>query len=122
MAKAPRFDIGINEPADPGKYDGSYEDNRRDYIEARKRGISTEDYENSASDRVADNAGQHRLDAAKFDKDDPDKQGSKEYKPGTPAFSNSPARTSGFGHSPANRSGHLRLSGAAGAHQIGKKK
>ena len=100
------------------KYEGSSKDWSDDYREAKRRGQSTEDYEGSARDRIADNAGQKRLDDKEGDESIKHPEG---YKQGVAAYSNRPKAAHGYGHSASQRDGHLRRSGVAGAHQIGKK-
>lgn len=102
------------------KYEGSCEDMMKDYSAARRRGTTVEQFEDSPTDRISDNAGQRRFDAK--DNEPKSKPNETGYKPGTPAFKNEPARSSGFNHSSGNRDGHLRLSGHGGAHRLGAKK
>jgi hypothetical protein len=103
---------------DDKKYEGSCEDFMKDYSAARRKGISTEQFEDSATDRIADHAGQRRLDEKEGrPKGKPNETG---YKPGTPAMKNEPARVSGF--KGTHKEGHLRMSGHSGAHRIGSKK
>ena len=102
---------------EPTKYEGSSEDWSQDYAAAKRRGISTSDYEDSARDRIADVAGERRM-AAKEPENEIHSSG---HKRGVPAFSNPPKTSHGFGHSANARDGHLRNSGHSGAHRIGKK-
>jgi hypothetical protein len=102
------------------KWEGSAEDWSQDYSAAKRRGKSTADYEDSAHDRIADAAGERRMKADESKSQEYDVHSS--YKRGTPAMSNSPKAAHGFGHTGSQCQGHLRCSGSAGAHQIGKKK
>lgn len=99
-------------------YENSYRDHADDYRAARRKGISTEDYEGTAHDRIADKAGAKRSrdeTAAKVDNPS-------SYKAGVGAFASKPKTSHGFGHPASARDGHLRNSGHSGAHQIGKRK
>jgi hypothetical protein len=99
-------------------WEGSTEDWSKDYKEAKRKGISTEQWEDSAGDRISDAAGEK-----KFRDDDSDKvQHAPEYKKGVSAFANSPKTSHGFGHPASARDGHLRNSGHSSAHRLGKKK
>jgi hypothetical protein len=100
------------------RYEGSSEDWSADYREAKRRGQSTSDYEDSARDRVADVSGQRRMDA----EDTKAETDTSEHYRGKPAFQNKPKASHGFGHSASQRDGHLRTSGNSQAHQIGKRK
>lgn len=102
--------------SEPKKYEGSYEDMRQDSTAARRKGISTSDYEGSAADRLADAAGERRMKA-----EEPSTSAAS-HRPGTPASANSPKQAHSFGHPASARDGHLRHSGHGGAHRIGKKK
>lgn len=97
-------------------YEGSHDDYMADYTAAKRRGRTTAEYEDSAHDRIADAAGQRRMDQENKPAPPPT------YKPGTPASANPPKAAHGFGHPPSARDGHLRCSGHGGAHRIGKKK
>ncbi len=98
-------------------WEGSSEDWSADYSAAKRRGISTEDHEDSARDRISDAAGDR-----KFAADESEKiQHVPEYKKGVSAYSNSPKASHGFGHPASARDGHLRNSGHSSAHRIGKK-
>jgi hypothetical protein len=109
-------------PTEAKKWENSSEDMMQDYRAAKRKGISASEYEGSASDRISDTAGEKRMREADS------KDGNKEidhptgYKKGISAFSNSPKVSHGFGHPPAARDGHLRMSGHSGGHRIGKKK
>lgn len=46
------------------KYEGSKIDERRDRREAKKRGMTTKQWEHSAADRKMDREGQRKLDQA----------------------------------------------------------
>ena len=101
----------------PSTYEGSSEDWSNDWATARRRGMSTEDHENSARDRISDAAGERRMAAnTKTEESTPT------HKPGVSAFANSPKSSHGFGHTASSRDGHLRNSGHSGAHRIGKKR
>ena len=99
-------------------YEGSSEDYMQDYASARRRGQSVEHYEDTAKDRIQDHAGERRMREKEAKREAI--QHETHYKPGVSAF-NSPSKYShGYGHE--HKQGQLRLSGAKGAHQIGKKK
>lgn len=104
---------------DSGTYEGSHHDYMDDYRESNRRGISAEDYEDSARDRIKDKAGERKMrekEASKSAiKNEPG------YKPGMSAHANRPKASHGFGHTGSQKQGHLRTSGHSGAHQIGKK-
>lgn len=100
------------------KYEGSVKDMMSDYNAARRLGITVEQYEGSARDRIADKAGECRLEGMKKSEDLMVKSDAP-YKPGTPAFQNQPKVSSGFGQ---QRDGKLRCSGHSGAHRIGGRK
>jgi hypothetical protein len=102
-------------------WEGSTEDWMADHHEARRRGQKTEDYEDSARDRVSDVAGQMRMDAKGTEKNASEAPDAKHYR-GKPAFANAPKNAHGFGHSSSSHDGHLRNSGHSGAHRIGKKR
>ena len=104
---------------EPSKWEGSSEDWSKDYSEAKKRGMTTEQYEDTASDRVSDKAGEKRMREKDAHEGEVHASG---YKAGVAAFSNSPKTSHGFGHPSFARDGHLRNSGHHGAHRIGKKK
>ena len=112
--------ISIFHPDEHDGYEGSHHDMMEDYATARRRGISVEDYEDSARDRIQDNAGEKRMrgkhDAKAAIKNEPS------YKAGKSAFTNRPKVSHGFGHKETQKQGHLRLSGTSGAHRIGSKK
>lgn len=100
------------------KYEGSHKDWVADYRAADRMGIKREAYEDSARDRIADKAGQKKMnDSAATKKAVNHDNG---YKPGMPAFKNVPKMAHGY--KGTTKAGCYRLSGAAGAHQIGKKK
>lgn len=99
------------------KWEGSPEDWQKDYAASRRKGISVDQYEDSASDRISDNAGERRMKADEENK----VQHAPEYRRGVSAFSNAPKQSHGFGHPTSARDGHLRNSGHSGAHRIGKK-
>lgn len=101
---------------EPKKYEGSYEDMRQDSTAARRKGISTSDYEGSAADRLADAAGERRM------KTEDSSVSTTSHRPGTSASANAPKAAHGFGHPASARDGHLRHSGHGGAHRIGRKK
>lgn len=102
-------------------WESSGQDMMADYREARRRGQSAEDYEDSARDRISDVAGQRRMDAKDYQADEyPTKEGGHER--GKSAFANPPKNAHGFGHTSSNKDGHLRKSGHPSAHQIGKRK
>ena len=104
--------------AQPKKtWESSSEDWSKDYNAAKRRGISVEDHEDSARDRISDAAGERKFNADESDKP----QTSPGYKRGVSAFSNSPKAAHGFGHPSSARDGHLRNSGRSDAHRIGKK-
>lgn len=105
---------------DSSKYEGSYKDWRNDYREANRRGISVEAFEDSAADRIKDKAGQKKMNDGNALKASVNHDTG--YKPGTPAFKNTPKMSHGYGHTGAQRQGALRCSGSAGAHRIGSKK
>jgi len=102
---------------DGGKYEGSWKDHEQDYSAARRKGISTEEYEGSAQDRIADKAGEKQMRESHSSKihNTPD------YKPGVSSFANKPKNCHGFGHSAQCHDGHLRNSGHSQAHRIGNK-
>lgn len=103
---------------EPQGYEGSMKDWSDDHRQAKAKGMSSEQWEDSPRDRLADKAGEKTMredDKAK-PKDAPG------YKAGVSAFSNSPKTAHGFGHSGSQKQGHLRTSGNSGAHQIGKRK
>jgi hypothetical protein len=110
----------VSVPSEPQGYENSHHDFMEDYSTARRRGISVEDHEDSARDRIADKAGEKHLrdksNAKAAIKNEPS------YKAGQSAFANRPKTSHGFGHTGAQRQGHLRNSGHSGAHQIGKKR
>jgi hypothetical protein len=106
-------------PVGKDKWEGSAKDWQSDYAGAKRKGISTADYEDTASDRLADNAGQRRMESEDGTKAETHPSG---YRQGVSAFSNTPKVSHGFGHPASARDGHLRCSGHSGAHQIGKKK
>lgn len=114
--------IAFHEPEqhDPQKYEGSYKDSADDYRAARRRGMDVEQHEDSARDRISDNAGQRHLDGEDHEKSETIKHPGG-YRQGVSAYSNYPKSAHGFGHTGSQRQGHLRMSGSAGAHQIGKK-
>lgn len=99
------------------KYEGSGEDWRQDYMGAKKKGITSEEYEDSARDRVEDAAGEKRM-RADSDGQKDDKETSNYHK-GVSAFSNSPKSAHGFRGQ--TKDGHHRNSGHPGAHRIGKR-
>jgi hypothetical protein len=103
---------------DVKKYQGSSEDWSQDWRGGKRKGMSAEDYDGTAKDRVEDAAGQRRFDADESEK----VQHVPEYKKGVSAFNNSPKTSHGFGHPSSAKDGHLRNSGHSGAHRIGKKK
>jgi hypothetical protein len=115
MAKISIF--GFDEPKG---YENSGADWNQDRRDADRRHMTTSEYEDSAHDRVADKAGEKRM----RDKDADAKVMKNEttYKKGGSAFSNTPKSAHGFGHKTEHKKGHLRMSGHAGAHQVGKKK
>ena len=99
-------------------WEGSSEDWSKDYNASKRKGITVEQYEDSAEDRISDAAGER-----KFRSDDSDKvQHAPEYKQGVSAFANRPKASHGYGHPTSARDGHLRNSGHSGAHRLGKKK
>jgi hypothetical protein len=109
---------GSKDLAAPKKtWDGSPEDWSSDYKQSRRKGISVDQWEDSPSDRLSDNAGERKLRADESDK----VQHVPEYKQGISAFANRPKEAHGFGHPSSARDGHLRNSGHSGAHRIGKK-
>lgn len=120
VAKALPTESAISQPVAPEKrsWEGSSDDWSKDYNSAKRRGISVDDHEDSARDRIEDSAGQRKMDA---DDRDAVKHVSG-YKQGVSAFSNNPKASHGFGHPASTRQGHLRTSGHSGAHQLGKKK
>lgn len=99
-------------------WQGSPEDWRQDYHESKRKGISSEQWEDSPSDRLSDNAGERKMNAHASEKvhEAPD------YKSGVSAFGNKSKTSHGFGHTAANHDGHLRNSGHGSAHRIGKKR
>lgn len=101
---------------EPEGYEGSMKDWSDDRRQAQAKGMSSDRWEDSAGDRIADKAGEKNLKAADKPKEASD------YKPGVAAFSNSPKSSHGFGHGDGQKQGHLRTSGHSGAHQIGKKR
>lgn len=108
-------------PEQPKGYEGSYEDMQQDYAGAKRKGISVAQYEDSAEDRIQDKAGEKRMrekDALKEQSNSADAS----YKPGQSHFKNVPKTSHGYGHKGNQRQGSLRVSGHAGAHQIGKRK
>jgi hypothetical protein len=102
---------------DGGKYEGSYKDSAEDYHAAKRKGISSDDWENSARDRVADQAGEKRM----RDDESAKVHDAPRHTPGVSAFANRPKASHGFGHPAHARDGHLRNSGHSGAHRLGKK-
>lgn len=112
--------ITIHSPHDEeGKgYEGSFRDHIDDSNAARRAGISRDDWENSASDRIADKAGAKRM----RDEAPPEVHNSASYKSGVGAFKNPPKNAHGYGHPPSTRNGHLRNSGHPSAHRVGSKK
>lgn len=105
-------------PVQEKSWEGSSEDWRQDYNGAKRKGMTTEQYQDTAGDRVADAAGERRMRAEESNK----VQNAPSYKPGTRASTNSPKVSHGYGHPAGSRDGHLRCSGHSGAHRIGKKK
>lgn len=103
-------------------WEGSSEDWRQDYSAAKRKGISSSDYEDTASDRIADVAGERRMAADESKSDEYSPRASSSHYRGIPASKNSPKNAHGFGHPTSARDGHLRNSGVAGAHRIGAKK
>lgn len=99
-------------------WEGSPEDWTSDYRQAKRKGISVDQWEDSPSDRLSDNAGERKM---KSDDSDTVKH-APEYKQGVSAYSNSPKASHGFGHPASARQGHLRMSGSSSAHCIGRKK
>jgi len=95
---------------------GSPEDWVSDYRESKRKGISSDQWEDSASDRLSDNAGERKMKA------ESEKSEAPEYKSGGGAFTNKPKTSHGFGHTAVNHDGHHRMSGHSGAHRIGKKR
>jgi hypothetical protein len=116
--KAPEAGVKVTEPKKT--WEGSPEDWQKDYSESRRKGMKVSDYEDTASDRLSDNAGERRMQAEDSKADKP--AANESYKRGTPAFSNSPKTAHGFGHPSSARDGHLRNSGHPQAHRLGKKK
>jgi hypothetical protein len=100
------------------KYEGSYKDMSADYRAADRMGIKRDAYEDSARDRIADKAGQKKMDDSAATKKAVNHDTG--YKPGTPAFKNTPKMAHGY--KGTSKSGCYRVSGHSGAHQIGKKK
>jgi hypothetical protein len=100
-------------------WEGSMEDWSADYNAAKRKGMTTDQYEDSASDRISDAAGEKRMRDKEASKT-PDHPGG--YKKGVSAFSNSPKSSHGWGHTSSQKQGHLRTSGHPQGHQIGKKK
>lgn len=97
-------------------YENSFEDWKADRVGAARKGITPEQWEDSASDRISDKAGAKRM------RDDEAAKGSPAgYTPGVSAFKNSPKVTHGFGHKSSQHDGPLRNSGHSNAHRIGKK-
>ena len=123
LAKAKSLPNEVSSPTDTPvgkeKWEGSSKDWSADYSAAKRKGISTDAYEDSAEDRISDNAGQRRLEAEDDKKTIDHPSG---YKQGVSAYSNSPKSAHGFGHPASAKDGHLRNSGHSGAHRIGKKK
>jgi len=122
MAKGKKVGVSIMhiQPSEPSGYEGSSQDWTSDYNASRRKGISTEQYENSAEDRIADKAGEKRMRDKHGDKAAAPEAGS--YTAGASAFKNPPKTSHGYGHTGSQRDGHLRHSGHAGAHQLGKRK
>lgn len=118
MSKKAAVGMAFITDKEDGKYEGSYKDMNADYRNANRMGISTEAYEDSARDRIADKAGQKRMDDGKTLKASVNKDTG--YKPGTPAFQNTPKMSHGY--KGTTKSGCYRVSGCAGAHQIGRKR
>lgn len=110
----------IGGPDESKSYEGSYADMRQDSAAAARKGISVKQYEDSASDRLADHAGERRMKEKEASEKTLD-NGSPSYKPGESAFKNTPKVSCGFGHGDSQRCGRLRLSGHSGAHRIGKR-
>ncbi len=116
VAKLP-VETGKSTPEAGAKtWEGSSEDWSSDYRQAKRKGISTDQWEGSAADRLSDNAGERKMKAA-----EPEKEVSG-YKQGVSAFDNKPKTSHGFGHTAIQNDGHHRLSGHSGAHRIGKKR
>lgn len=105
---------------EPKGYENSYQDWNQDRRDADRRYKTTEEYEDSAHDRIADKAGSKRM----RDHEDSEKAIKNEgsYKSGSSAFSRTPKVSHSFGYKGENKKGHLRMSGHSGAHQIGKKR
>ena len=99
------------------KYENSYEDMKSDYVGAKRKGITPQEWENSASDRISDKAGEKNMRDAEAVKPKADSS----YTPGKPAFQNSPKMAHGFRHTESQKDGHLRNSGHSNAHRIGRK-
>jgi hypothetical protein len=119
FAKSLPTETGSSTPVSQKKnWENSSEDWSADYRQARRRGQSTDDYEDSARDRISDVAGQRRMNEEESKA--ADEHGGTHYR-GKPAFANPPKSAHGFGHTASNRDGQLRKSGHPGAHQIGKK-
>jgi hypothetical protein len=119
FAKSLPTESGSSTPVPQKKsWENSSEDSMADYRQARRRGQSTEDYEDSSRDRISDVAGQRRMNEEESKK--ADEHGGTHYR-GKPAFANPPKTAHGFGHTASNRDGNLRNSGHPSAHRIGKK-
>lgn len=108
-------------PVPKGKWEDSGKDWSQDYNDSKRRGKTTDEYEGSAHDRIADAAGDRRMEADETKSESYSGPTSEGYKRGVPAFSNSPKASHGFGHPSSARDGHLRNSGHSSAHRIGKK-
>ena len=119
-AKSLPMPTATSPPVAPEKktWEGSSEDWSKDYNASKRKGMTVEQYEDTAEDRVSDAAGERRMKADESDK----VQHAPEYKKGVSAFANQPKASHGFGHPTSARDGHLRNSGHGGAHRIGKRK
>lgn len=120
MAKSLPVPTATDTPVAKEKWEGSHEDWKADYAGSKRRGISTDDYEDTPHDRISDAAGERRMSAEEDSKKAIAHPGG--YKKGVGAFSNTPKSSHGYGHPASARQGNLRCSGHSGAHQLGKKK
>jgi hypothetical protein len=114
------FQISIFHPHEPEGYEKSMDDYHADRVAESRRGVVQGGHEDSPRDRVSDKAGEKHHRDKKADKAETNMSPS--YKPGASAFNSAPKVAHGFGHKEAHKKGQLRVSGHAGAHQIGKKK